>query len=1013
MRDIIEELSEISDIEFEKCGEIIVAPRKNVFAMTCLCCQDIFVYMTEFMRHVRTEHGDELHFNRPNIAVYDVDDLIDNEKKLPEEDEISIYEQDESIQEDYFETTFIEQHGEEIENNKESENKDNTDGNQANVAMVSKQLDNAQKLLKTSKEEVKESAEHSTSLKESANSQAIEDNSKTFKVSLADNDVASDDSDFESEMECEYEKDSDLPLAAENSGNVKENIKHLDDETTEPAETEEDNEENPDLTALLDELDVDELDCSINLEAIRNLTKRKHKQEAAQNIPNAETPRTSKPFAKMNTIEEDELSNLESILESDEEVEEAKENAKEKEDENKLETENDEMKSEEKQEEENTDEHEQIDINPNIEPSNIDSQKDATEIFGSPLKEANEFHVQSTEIPKTNEDEMEKLSVEDDDFNSSDEEDDLQQTVVLKTNFIPQIKAGTKQEEKKSAIIAPQMANSQQELLKPHAEVINKSSELTSEPKLGKSSSKTKRFAPLKEDNSDYWSKESLTPKSTPSRRKSICADLSDMQGAATKQVAKVPPARRKSTAEYLPALSEIDDPYEISSPFRKREIKTYKTPSKKRSEQQDYELEKSAKKSLNEKLNEAASEPITTTTKGRKVTERDAEGSPEQQQHRTKMYKTSKILTESLTPRSQKLQETRQLRRTPRRQETELNKQKTKENCPPSPKNNLIANKEFVSPSTCLIKRNLVVKLNKLSPEHINSAKSNGILHEQAYLEQLKAENHKAVPIDSETPSKCNYVKQNFTEKSLSKQSSSEKECTKNERTPLHAGLDAKSLNLNRTAHKKQVMQRMQSIKKRIFKSLESDVSSKTSDILRVITANNDVTLTKNPFQRFNNMNKDLKSAAKVTKVEQLPNVKIEKSSPIVVGNGVVITPKASDEGFKKPCNIFNNKSPMNNIKNEPVTPSTSAPNGVATEKSAFINMKQEPITPSVSNKDNVACKPGLKSENKTPVPNSPSLANEEHPNKSNETPTVKSSESSEDLIEDLLVQVVSFQKS
>ncbi|XP_030388441.1 protein teflon isoform X2 [Scaptodrosophila lebanonensis] len=63
-------------VHLEKCGDVVVSPKDNVFALFCHFCRDMFATnLPEFLRHLQSVHCDVLHFTKEH-NVYSVEELL-------------------------------------------------------------------------------------------------------------------------------------------------------------------------------------------------------------------------------------------------------------------------------------------------------------------------------------------------------------------------------------------------------------------------------------------------------------------------------------------------------------------------------------------------------------------------------------------------------------------------------------------------------------------------------------------------------------------------------------------------------------------------------------------------------------------------------------------------------------------------------------------------------------------------------------------------------------------------
>lgn len=68
-------LAHDGQMDFEKCGDVVVSPKDNKIALFCHFCKDLFTYLPEFLRHLQVAHGDVLHFTKEH-HVYSVEELL-------------------------------------------------------------------------------------------------------------------------------------------------------------------------------------------------------------------------------------------------------------------------------------------------------------------------------------------------------------------------------------------------------------------------------------------------------------------------------------------------------------------------------------------------------------------------------------------------------------------------------------------------------------------------------------------------------------------------------------------------------------------------------------------------------------------------------------------------------------------------------------------------------------------------------------------------------------------------
>ncbi|KAM7345974.1 uncharacterized protein ACRADG_012023 [Cochliomyia hominivorax] len=68
----------INKTDYQNCGEIMVAVKKNKFAMSCKFCPELFTQLQTFMRHLQLLHNNELEFVKQakEVEVYAVEELM-------------------------------------------------------------------------------------------------------------------------------------------------------------------------------------------------------------------------------------------------------------------------------------------------------------------------------------------------------------------------------------------------------------------------------------------------------------------------------------------------------------------------------------------------------------------------------------------------------------------------------------------------------------------------------------------------------------------------------------------------------------------------------------------------------------------------------------------------------------------------------------------------------------------------------------------------------------------------
>ncbi|XP_070134136.1 protein teflon [Drosophila bipectinata] len=69
------DLLEGNDVNFEKCGDVVISPKNNMVALFCHFCRDMFTGLPKFVRHLQLAHGDVLPFNQEQ-NVYSVEELM-------------------------------------------------------------------------------------------------------------------------------------------------------------------------------------------------------------------------------------------------------------------------------------------------------------------------------------------------------------------------------------------------------------------------------------------------------------------------------------------------------------------------------------------------------------------------------------------------------------------------------------------------------------------------------------------------------------------------------------------------------------------------------------------------------------------------------------------------------------------------------------------------------------------------------------------------------------------------
>ncbi|XP_037821701.1 myosin-2 heavy chain [Lucilia sericata] len=64
--------------EYQKCGQIMVASKRNKFIMSCNFCRHTFKQLQGFMRHLQLQHHDQLVFVKPTkeVEVYAIEELM-------------------------------------------------------------------------------------------------------------------------------------------------------------------------------------------------------------------------------------------------------------------------------------------------------------------------------------------------------------------------------------------------------------------------------------------------------------------------------------------------------------------------------------------------------------------------------------------------------------------------------------------------------------------------------------------------------------------------------------------------------------------------------------------------------------------------------------------------------------------------------------------------------------------------------------------------------------------------
>ncbi|XP_067628640.1 putative leucine-rich repeat-containing protein DDB_G0290503 [Eurosta solidaginis] len=81
------ELSDFSEEELVKCGEIVMSAKQNAFAFTCIQCKQIFLQMVVFARHVRLKHQVEAEVieqyqeELEELSIYTVEELLSGENE--------------------------------------------------------------------------------------------------------------------------------------------------------------------------------------------------------------------------------------------------------------------------------------------------------------------------------------------------------------------------------------------------------------------------------------------------------------------------------------------------------------------------------------------------------------------------------------------------------------------------------------------------------------------------------------------------------------------------------------------------------------------------------------------------------------------------------------------------------------------------------------------------------------------------------------------------------------------
>ncbi|XP_023306151.2 putative leucine-rich repeat-containing protein DDB_G0290503 [Lucilia cuprina] len=68
----------VNMMEYQKCGQIMVASKRNKFIMSCNFCRHTFKQLQAFMRHLQLQHQDQLEFVKPakEVEVYAVEELM-------------------------------------------------------------------------------------------------------------------------------------------------------------------------------------------------------------------------------------------------------------------------------------------------------------------------------------------------------------------------------------------------------------------------------------------------------------------------------------------------------------------------------------------------------------------------------------------------------------------------------------------------------------------------------------------------------------------------------------------------------------------------------------------------------------------------------------------------------------------------------------------------------------------------------------------------------------------------
>lgn len=69
------DLPDGNDVNFEKCGDVVISPKDNVVALFCHFCRDMFTSLPKFVRHLQWAHGDVLSFKQEQ-NVYSVEELM-------------------------------------------------------------------------------------------------------------------------------------------------------------------------------------------------------------------------------------------------------------------------------------------------------------------------------------------------------------------------------------------------------------------------------------------------------------------------------------------------------------------------------------------------------------------------------------------------------------------------------------------------------------------------------------------------------------------------------------------------------------------------------------------------------------------------------------------------------------------------------------------------------------------------------------------------------------------------